>query len=86
MHKSLKNANKILKFCICKHKIIKINEKSDCKCITNFIINKEKKIYEQKKRGIYCALENDYIKKNKFCNCLDKCAATLSELQLYNFE
>ena len=78
MHKGLKNASKIIKFCACRHKFIKINENFNCNCITDIIINKEKKIY--------CALNNDYIIKKKFCNCVDKCAATLSVLQLYNFE
>ena len=34
---------------------------------------------------IYCAFKEKYIIKNTKCNCDNKCSATLSDLQLFNF-
>jgi hypothetical protein len=34
---------------------------------------------------IYCDFDENYIKKNTYCNCVNLCEASLSELHLYNF-
>ena len=34
---------------------------------------------------IYCDFDEKYIKKNTYCNCVNLCEASLSELHLYNF-
>jgi hypothetical protein len=70
------NYNNKLKYCECKKKYLKVNY-NDCFCNmqkNNITFNK-----------IYCEFDEKYIVKNKYCNCVDKCSAGLSELQLYNF-
>ena len=49
--------------------------------------NKQLKIIERKNNNntIYCAFKEKYIIKNTKCNCDNKCSATLSDLQLFNF-
>jgi len=86
MNKNVKHIGYMINFCICKHKFVKINKNSECSCIVSAIKEREKLIKIQDKRSIYCELKNNYITKKEYCNCKDKCAATLSELQLYNFE
>ena len=49
--------------------------------------NKQLKIIERKNNNntIYCAFKEKYIIKYTKCNCDNKCSATLSDLQLFNF-
>ena len=49
--------------------------------------NKPLKIIERKNNNntIYCAFKEKYIIKHTKCNCDNKCSATLSDLQLFNF-